>query len=390
MSTRIISFEAENFKRLKAVRIDPDTNTVVIAGRNAQGKSSVLDAIQSALAGKAGAKIAKRAIRDGETKARVVVTLDDLVIERKWTASGTTLTVSPREGNAKLNSPQAVLDRLTGALSFDPLEFAESDPKAQVETLIDLIGRERFDALAAERKSAYENRTEINRDVRRFQAEVDKRSEARQVEPVDISALVEVREQVRRKADLREEWEAQQATIERAQARQAEIAEIAATLPDGDYEALTEEIQTADTRNRSAQTWIDLQAAREALARAEAVSAKHTALIESVDEQRAKLISDADLPVDGLTFDDDGVQYNGIPFEQSSAAERLKVSTAMAMALNPELKVICIRDASLLDDESKLALIEMAKAHDYQIWYEVVASSVDESVGVLIEDGEVL
>ena len=46
---RITKFEAENFKRLKAVSIDPDTNTVVLGGRNAQGKSSVLDGIMAAL-----------------------------------------------------------------------------------------------------------------------------------------------------------------------------------------------------------------------------------------------------------------------------------------------------------------------------------------------------
>jgi hypothetical protein len=386
----ITQLEAENFKRLKAVRIDPDTNTVVIAGRNAQGKSSVLDAIQAALAGKAGAKKLSRPIRDGESKARVVITLDDLKIERKWTPSGTTLTVGPKDGNAKLNSPQAVLDKLIGVLSFDPLAFAEAEPKKQVETLIDLIGRETFDALAAERRAAYENRTDINREVRRLQGEVDSRSDAKPVEPVEVSDLVELADAVRRKADLREEWEVQQATIERAAARQAEIATIAAGLPDGDLDEITSRLKNAGEINKAAQRWIDLEAAREALARAQEVSAKHTELIESVDEQRADLIAKADLPVDGLTFDEEGVAYNGVPFEQASAAERLKVSTAMAMALNPELKVICIRDASLLDDDSKMALIEMAKAHDYQIWYEVVGTSVDEAFGVIIEDGEVL
>lgn len=385
----IVSLEAENYKRLKAVRIDPDTNTVVIAGRNAQGKSSVLDAIQAALAGKAGAKKTSRPIRDGESRARVVITLDDLVIERKWTPSGSTLTVSPRDGNAKLNSPQAVLDRLIGNLSFDPLEFAESEPRKQVETLIDLIGRETFEALADERKAAYDNRTEINREVRRLQGEVETRSDAKQVEPVEVSDLVDLAEALNRKARLRREWEDLQAEIERAAARQAQIANEAAGLPDGDVDEVTSRLKNAGEINKAAQRWIDLQAAQEALSKAQDVSAKHTELIESVDEKRAALISEADLPVEGLTFDDDGVQYHGVPFEQASAAERLKVSAAMAMALNPELKVICIRDASLLDDDSKLALVEMAKAHDYQIWYEVVATSVDESVGVLIEDGEI-
>ena len=90
--------------------------------------------------------------------------------------------------------------------------------------------------------------------------------------------------------------------------------------------------------------------------------------------------------MEGLSVDDEGVLFNGIPFGQASAAERLKVSVAMAMSANPELRVICIRDASLLDSDSKTMLVEMAKQHDYQIWYEVVGDGGP--AGIIIEDGE--
>ena len=42
---KIVSLTAENVKRLKAVQITPTGSVQVVAGRNAQGKSSVLDAI---------------------------------------------------------------------------------------------------------------------------------------------------------------------------------------------------------------------------------------------------------------------------------------------------------------------------------------------------------
>jgi DNA repair ATPase RecN len=387
---RITRLEAENFKRLKAVDITPDENTVVIAGRNAQGKSSVLDAIMAALAGKRGAKELVKPIRDGETKARVVVELDDLVVERKWTASGSTVQVSPKGGAARLNSPQAVLDRLIGSLSFDPLAFAEADPKQQVETLIDLIGREEFDALERERREAYDNRTDMNREVKSLRARLN----ALPATPTGVPpSRVDLGEAMRHLADveqrirLRQRWEELQAEIVEMQAEQAALAEAAQSLPDGDPEEIRKQIARADEINKA----IDLQEQREdlegALARAEEASAKHTALIESVDEQRAALIAAADLPVDGLAFDDDGVTYHGVPFVQASAAERLKVSVGMAMALNPELRVICIRDASLLDDDSKRALVALAEEHDYQIWYEVVGSGGE--IGVVIEDGQV-
>ena len=52
MSVKITSFEAENVKRVKAVTIIPAADGLtVIGGRNAQGKTSVLDAIAWALGG---------------------------------------------------------------------------------------------------------------------------------------------------------------------------------------------------------------------------------------------------------------------------------------------------------------------------------------------------
>lgn len=385
---RITRFEAENFKRLKAVDITPDENTVVIAGRNAQGKTSVLDGIWAALAGKSGSKELVRPIRDGESKARVVVELDDLVVERKWTPSGSTVTVSPKGGNARLNSPQAVLDKLIGSLSFDPLAFAEAEPKKQVETLIDLIGRESFDALSQERKEAYEQRTIVNRDVKRAQAEFDSRADAREVEPVDVGALVEEDRIAHRRRELTRQWTGLQEQIHDLIERQRSIEAEGRALPETrDVEVLRTLLDNAQAANQQAQRWIDRQAAESALEEAKETSEHCTALIQELDEKKAALIANADLPVPGLAFDEDGVTYNGVPFIQSSAAERLKVSVGMAMGLNPELRVICIRDASLLDSDSKNALVALAKEHDYQIWYEVVGDGGQ--VGVVIEDGQV-
>ena len=93
------------------------------------------------------------------------------------------------------------------------------------------------------------------------------------------------------------------------------------------------------------------------------------------------------MPISGLGFDDDGVTYQGVPLKQASAAEQLRVSVAMAMALNPKVRVIRITDGSLLDSDN-LALIEqMAADQDFQVWIE----RVDETgtVGVVIEDGQV-
>jgi predicted AAA+ superfamily ATPase len=385
---RITRFEAENFKRLKVVEIDPDDNTVVLGGRNAQGKSSVLDAIMAALAGKAGAKELTRPIRDGEKKARVVVELDDIRVERKWTPSGSTLTVGPKDGAAKFTSPQAVLDKLIGALAFDPLEFALAPDKAQVERLIDIVGREEFDEIAAERKDAYDIRTENNREVKSVKARIEGLGDVVETERVDMAALMAEIGHANRKAALTTRWQDLTEEIERLTAARSEVEAEGLAIPETrDLEVLQVELEQADQTNQAAQAWTAAENLRSVLAGVEQTVADCTAKIEALDMQKTALIEAAALPVEGLAFDEDGVTYHGVPFRQASAAERLRVSVGIAMAMNPDLRVICIRDASLLDDDSRAALVAMAKEHDYQIWYEVVGDPG--SVGVVLEDGEI-
>ena len=180
---RIITLRAENVKRLRAVEITPEGDVVVISGRNAQGKSSVLDAIWMALGGGAGAKETTHPIREGEKKASVTLDLGDLIVTRKWTLKGTTLEVSAREhedggitnttGTVRYSSPQAVLDGLIGRLSFDPLAFANQGAKDQLATLLDVVDLP-FDpaALDARRREVFEARTDVNRDVRTLEGQL--------------------------------------------------------------------------------------------------------------------------------------------------------------------------------------------------------------------------
>jgi DNA repair exonuclease SbcCD ATPase subunit len=386
--TKIVRLEAENFKRLSAVEINPDEFTVVIAGRNAQGKSSVLDAIQAALAGKKGVKELSEPIRQGESKARVVLELDDIRVERKWTPSGSQLVVGPKDGTAKFNSPQAVLDKLIGALSFDPLEFAQADPKTQVEQLIDAVGaREELETIAQQRKEAYEERTVVNRDVRRLEAELvaakrDVPDSYDGTGPLDQQALSEEYGAAREKVALRERWLRLKTELDEIETR-------AAALPETrDVEVINDLLSKAVAHNVAAEAFKRAEKITDDLAEARREADALSGQIETSDNSKQTVIARASLPVPGLTFDEEGIQLNGVPFQQSSAAERLKVSVAMAMAMNPELRVICIRDASLLDQESFSQIAFMAAEKDYQIWYEVVGDSAHE-MGVVIEDGAV-
>lgn len=179
---------------------------------------------------------------------------------------------------------------------------------------------------------------------------------------------------------------------EESKALRAEADELQAKL-DG-APALPAPIDTAAVRER-------LEAAKETngivtaveqraqhVTKAEALEAQAAALTKAREDREAAkraAIAAAKLPVDGISFGDGEILLNGVPFDQASDAEQLRASIAIAMASNPKLRVIRVRDGSLLDDDALNLLAQMADERDYQCWIERVAS--DGKVGFVLEDG---
>ena len=131
-------------------------------------------------------------------------------------------------------------------------------------------------------------------------------------------------------------------------------------------------------------------AARERQARKDKLRAEYQSLtdgIEKLDKTKAEALAAASFPVAGLGFDDMGVTYQGVPFSQASSAEQIRVSVAMAMAMNPKLRVLRIKDGSLLDAETLEALRAQVEENDFQLWLERVGNA-DEGA-VIIDDGQV-
>ena len=59
----------------------------------------------------------------------------------------------------------------------------------------------------------------------------------------------------------------------------------------------------------------------------------------------------------------------------------------MGFAANPKLRIVLIRDGSLLDEQSLAAVSAMAEQYDAQVWMERVGEGKE--VSVVIKDGRV-
>jgi hypothetical protein len=196
---KIVRLSSENFKRIKAVEITPDGAVVRISGRNEQGKTSLMDSIALTLCG-TDAVDCPVPVRKGAAKAKTVVDLGDLVATRTWTAEGGTRLVVTNADGVAFASPQAVLDRLAGKLTLDPLAFSRMKPDKQLETLKGIVGID-FSVMDRERAELFATRTEINRQQKTAQAAADMAARHADAPPHEVSVSDLADEMQRRRAE---------------------------------------------------------------------------------------------------------------------------------------------------------------------------------------------
>lgn len=411
---KIIELRAENVKRLKAVRIEPDGTMQVIGGANGAGKSSVLDAVWLALGGRDASNATTRPIRDGEQTASVTLNLGEHIVERTWSAkSGTSkLTVKSKDG-ATYSRPQERLNAIVGRLSFDPLEFTRMDNRKQRDALLGLLDLPiDLDALDGERAALYDARRLLGQQRKALgaipvvspDAPTEEQSAAdvlrRIADGQEHNRLIEERKA--RLSWMDSDHERVSVQVERLRAELAEAEQKLADIEKGreeardalraagspvDLTALERELDGLEAVNAAARANRGaLDKAAEADALDDEYAAK-TAAIEQVDRQKSDALAEASMPIPGLGIDEDGLTFNGVPLAQASSAEQIRVSVAMGMALNPRLRVLMVRDGSLLDEEAMIAIRDQVKGGDFQLLIERVGDG-DEGA-VIIEDGEV-
>jgi chromosome segregation ATPase len=408
---KIVKLTAENIKKLVAVEITPTGNMIKITGKNGAGKTSVLDAISFALGGKD--EIQSQPIRKGEKKAKAELDLGDFVVRRTFTENGSSSLIIENKEGARYGSPQAMLDAILGKLSFDPLGFMRLDAKAQFETLKSLTGVDTSD-IETKRKTVYDERTATNKELRAIEIRYNAITVPidvpdKEVSSVDVANKISEANTLQSKKDraveknqrltedikrgnekiasLKDEIKKCEEAVKSLESqRELNLPDTKIVVPD--TEVLQVELANVEVRNKAFRLKQEKDKLRIELELAKKKSEEQSKEIESLDAEKLNRVSSAKFPVEGITFGDGFVAYNELPLDQASDAEKLRISMAMAMAMNPKLRVLRVTDGSLLDSDSLKIIEEMAQKNDYQVWMEMV----DESgkIGIVIEDGTII
>tara|TARA_R110000822_G_scaffold120633_2_gene254134 strand:- start:3178 stop:4506 length:1329 start_codon:yes stop_codon:yes gene_type:complete len=416
----VVRLDVDSYKRLRAAHVEPTpTGLVLVRGRNAQGKSTLIESMLDAL----GAEKSALPITEGEHGAEVTVDLGQLVIKKRWTrddsgAAKASLTVEAADGS-KIKGPASVLTELRSHFA-DPVAFLDLKAADQVKTILAVTGLdEELDALELVAEGQFERRRDLGRDADRLGKaliEISTEVEGLPAPPdegsiedltAELTAAKDVNARIagiahtktavagRGKQDAAR-LELLKAEVEKLEASIADARELWDTAH-AESKELTEIDIAPITEKLSAFEDVAKHAARRELldstrAQAEEAAALHAKVGESLEETRqaiSELLAGADFPDPAMTYDagTKTLKLNEIPFAQASQAERLKAAASVAMAGDPAIRVMFAREGSLLDEESRIYLAELAEASGFQLWLEVVDSEAEGS-GVWIEDGE--
>lgn len=409
---KIATLFASNVMRLTLAEIFLDGKSLTISGNNEQGKSSLLDSFLIALGGK---KVTPdKVITEGQTKTEIYLNLtEEFRIEKVITADKTELKVRPlNDESASYGSPQDICDKLFGTLTFDPLGFGKLKPTEQIDILKKFLPEgNNLDQIEQNIALKYSSRTDVNKDLKKNEltfksmkepnlnlpnTEISVADLSKQLTELNIkrSEKVRIKDEVTHSEievnDLKEKIIQLSASLMTAEKVLESKKKLFAELPvyDPRIKTLTEQIETAEETNKAIRYRNDYAKAENAAGDAKVKADQLTMAIEELRQEKLKIFASAKMPVDGLTFGEEGVLLSGIPYEQLSESRKLMTSMKIGMALNPKLKVMFTKHGNDFDDTRIRELFEMVELDGYQLIVERI-NPVDGLPYVIIDDGKV-
>lgn len=154
-----------------------------------------------------------------------------------------------------------------------------------------------------------------------------------------------------------------------------------------DTTALMHKLKDAQLVNREIDKRTRLQRLQDEHNEKQRQAQQLTRQMDERTERKQQAIANAKMPLDGLSFTEGEVLFEGIPLQQLGEAKQIRISIALVLARNPKLRLVRIPHGEALDDESMAALAKMAEEMDFYVWM----AKVDPSgkVGIYLEDGEI-
>ena len=343
--------------------------------------------------------------------------------------------VMESEGGAKISGGKSTLNEIIGNISFDVFEFirlgrteggksSEAGVKKQIELLKSFMPNDvlrKLHELDTERSKKYAARTDVNSEVKYIDSLV--KGTHYTVEQIEKYSVVQSAEEIQAKLDkankLNENINKCLGIVDDAPVKISEIEKDNFDL-DTEIIKLSEKIQQIkfqieenksrivdiNTKKTQAEEWlkgrekVDLQpiygsfntitehnghvekvkALKEHeinLKKKQSESDQITKDIEKIDQDKKDIFKSSTLPVPGLEFDENQVLLDGLPFneDQVPTSKLIEIGLKLGAALNPNLRLMVIKDGSLLDKKAMDHVLDFCDKNNYQVLVEMVSLS---------------
>lgn len=429
--------ELHNFQVIEDFNFEFDGDVYFITAENQKGKSTILKAIGILLGGNRD-EVLKKGTEKGFAKMVIGDDSKEYNVDLRFTEANPrgTLKITTPDGMESNNV--SMLQKIFGYTDFDAVEFSLWSETAEgrrkqikvVKSLLPQEVQDRIDAIDLEVKETKEARKDANSSLKTYKTIVENASKgledgdvkkfAKKIDIEDLmeqqsknAQLIEKAKTVRQKLDERNHQLSEiPERIRKLEEKKAsdlkELEEkIAAIHNNFDYEMSNLQIEELDyqEKKKNAEKWLaDYEAnnpektdTAERLKEAQEHNEKHQKVVEletkqkelkkaekeasDLDnkvslllEERESLISTSSLPIPGLTFTEDGLELNGIPFMTGHVSDSQIMETAMRLtvAVNPNVKVIRIARGESLGQETLKQIVDHAKENGFQGFIENV------------------
>lgn len=140
------------------------------------------------------------------------------------------------------------------------------------------------------------------------------------------------------------------------------------------------DLEKANQHNAKYNAVVKYKEEKDRFDKASQKSQEMDAKIDSLLNERASLISDSALPIAGLSFGDDGLTLNGIPFVPGKVSDSqiMEIAAKLIIASNPKVKVFRIARGESLGTKRLETIIDIARRNGFQGFIEQVTRGQNE------------
>ena len=431
MGMTIKRLELRNFQAIKDFSADFTGDVYLVKGENEVGKSTILKSIVCLLTGERDA-----VLRNGEKNgfAKMVIGGDgkEYTVELRFTENDPRGTISIRAKDGMRSTNVSMLRTILNYRNFDAEEFARWSETAegrrkQIQVVMGLVPPEianRIKVIDAEVLLAKESRKAVNANIKyketelqSIKAQLSDGDTETYTEPIDLTVLMQEsnkaaeqrakaenvkmqmtsleselanipKERERLAADLERAKKAYEdakafynRSIENVAAQETEIKDKIGKAEQwlSEYDAqpkedAAEKLAAAQNHNAKCNI-VKMFHAKQTEVDAERTKAdKLNADLEAYAKERAELVAAAKFPIDGLSFGEDGLTLNDVPFVvgKVSDSQIMEVAAKLVIASNPTVNIFRIGRGESLGAKRLQSIVNLAKENGFQGFIEQV------------------